>query len=243
MKALIFLAGIGSRLKSVTDDPKCLIKIGGKPIIIHHLDVLEDVGIKELVLVVGYKQEKIRELLGDSYKNIKIKYIENKDYLKGSILSLLYAKDEFNDDVITMDGDVIFSKKILQTLMNPKNKNCFLVDFNFPDLGDEMKIVTNQQGVVRDVNYKIEKQEGDVIGEEVGFIKWSKEDAPIFRKVFEDLLNQGVDDDVYEKAVRYLINNNLCRFGVASTGNTPWIEIDFPEDLEKAKQFLSKNGN
>ena len=241
MKAIIFLAGIGNRIKSVTHDPKCLIEIGGKLLIFHYLYKLNDLGINEVVFVVGYKKEKIKKRIGHSYKNTQIKYIENNDYLKGSILSLLYARDEFNDDIITMDGDVIFDIKILQNLINSENKNSFLVDFHCLDLVDGMKVVTNRQGVVKDVNRqeRIQKQKENVIGEGVGFIKWSKENAGIINKAFKYLLHRGIDDDDYEKAVRYLINNDICQFGVTPTENRPWIFINTPEDLKKASKYYS----
>ena len=127
MKAIVFLAGVGNRLRSLTDTPKCLIKINNTSLIINYLEILNNLGLKQVTLVVGYQKEKIIHEVGDSYKNLEIKYIENKDYEKGSILTLLSAKDEFDDEVITLDGDIIFDKKILQNLINSEDKNYFLV--------------------------------------------------------------------------------------------------------------------
>lgn len=243
MKAIIFIAGIGNRFRLVTDNPKCLVELDGKPLIIHHLDILDEIGIKQVVLVVGYKKEKIKEGVGDSYKGIKIKYIENKDYLKGSILSLLCAKDEFNDEIITIEGDVVFDKNLLHKLVNSKNKNCYLADPNYsPKIGDEYIVASNREGIIRTAEYnnKFKKQEGDLLWESVGIIKWSKTDSLIFRKAFEKLLISGVDDDVFENAMRYLINNNLCQFNIVSTEDFSWTDIDYPQDLEKAKQIYQK---
>lgn len=243
MKIIIFLAGIGSRFKAVTNDPKCLIKIGDKPFIFHYLDALNDLGIKKVIFVVGYKKEKIKEAVGSSYKELKIKYIENKDYIKDSILSLLYTKDEFDDDVITMDGDVIFDKALLAKLMDFKKGNCFLVEPHYSSkVGDKYMIVTDKKGIVRTTgyNYRLKEQEGDIFWEEVGFIKWSKENSHIFKKAFDELLNQGIDNEVYEKAINYLIENKLCQFKVISAEGFFWDDLDNPQDLEKVEQLCLK---
>lgn len=240
MKALIFLAGTGKRLSSITKNPKCLLKINGKPIIKHYLDILLELGIKEVLLVVGYNKEKIIKLLGNEYKGIKIRYIYNKRYLKGSILSLLCAMEFFDDDVITMDGDLIFDKRILQKLINTKIKNCILVDFDKKNIKGGMKVVISKRGVVKDINYEIKRSKGDTVAESVGFIKWSGEDSLIFKEAFKFLIKCDSFDDVYEKAVRYLIYNNKCKFGVLSASKYPWMFINYPSDYIKAKELYIK---
>ena len=224
----------------MTDDPKCLLDLGGDPLIIHYFKALNALAIHEVVLVVGYKKEKIIGHLGNYYKDIKIKYIENNDFLKGSILSLLYAKDEFDDDIITMDGDLLFHKNMLKILVRSEHKNCFLADFDSSDIVDGMKIVIDNQGLVKDVNYGlgIKHQQGDRICESVGIIKWSKKDSHNIRKSFQKLLTQGIDDDVYEKAVKHLIKNNICQFKTVSTKGLPWTFINNPDDLIKAEQMV-----
>ncbi|MBL7147259.1 MAG: aminotransferase class III-fold pyridoxal phosphate-dependent enzyme [Nanoarchaeota archaeon] len=244
MKAIIFVAGIGTRFKSLTDSPKCLLEIGDKLLITHFLDTLNELKIKDVILVVGYKKEEIKEKIGNSYKDIKIKYIDNDDYTKSSILSLLCTKDEFDDAILTLDGDVIFDKRILEKLIKSEDENYFLAEPDYlPKMGDEIVVVTDENNVVKtvDFNYDIKKQDGDMFWEGIGFMKWSKKDSSVFKKAFEDLLNQGIDEKgVYEKAIRYLIKNNLCQFKVISTENLSWTDIDYPPDLEKAEQIYSK---
>lgn len=237
MKALIFLAGAGTRLNSVTKDPKCLLEINGKPIIKRYLDILSEFGIKEALLVVGYKKEKIIKALGEKYKCVKIKYIYNKRYKKGSILSLLCAAEFFDDDIITLDGDLIFDKRILKKLINTKIKNCVLVDFDKSGVKAGMKAVVDKKGKLLDLNYGIKRLNGARLAESVGFIKWSKKDSPIFKEAFKCLAKSDNFDDVYEKAVRYLIHNNKCGFRVLSAAKLPWMFINDPSEYNKAKEL------
>ena len=66
MKAIILSAGYGKRLRPLTDRmPKPLVPIGGKPLIVHHLEKLADAGYREIVINLGHLGSKIPEALGD----------------------------------------------------------------------------------------------------------------------------------------------------------------------------------
>jgi len=65
MKAMILAAGYGKRLRPLTDHtPKPLVSIGGKPLIVHHLEKIAQTGIKEVVINLGHLGSKIPEVLG-----------------------------------------------------------------------------------------------------------------------------------------------------------------------------------
>jgi dTDP-glucose pyrophosphorylase len=75
MKAVILAAGRGKRLNEVTEDTnKCMLYIGKKKIILYSLDAAVDLGVTEIVLVVGYRAEEIINFMGNSYKSVPIKY-------------------------------------------------------------------------------------------------------------------------------------------------------------------------
>ena len=66
MKAIILSAGYGKRLRPLTDRiPKPLVPVGGKPLIVHHLEKLADAGFREIVINLGHLGSKIPEALGD----------------------------------------------------------------------------------------------------------------------------------------------------------------------------------
>lgn len=81
MQAIILVAGIGKRLRPITDSIlKCLVPVNGKPMLFNTLELLESRGITEVVMVVGYLKEKVYEAVGRSFGEIEISYIENDIY-------------------------------------------------------------------------------------------------------------------------------------------------------------------
>ena len=131
MQALILAAGMGSRLGKYTkNNTKCMLEINGKTLIMHILEKLNNVGIKKLILVVGYKKENLINHVGYKYKNIDIEYIENPIYYKtNNIYSLYLARQKLiEDDTILLESDLIFEEKILQRLLNDTRPSLAVVD-------------------------------------------------------------------------------------------------------------------
>ena len=121
MKAVILAAGEGNRLKPITSTrPKPMISLVGKPLLEHTILGLRDAGIDEIMLIVGYKKEIIKEYFGNGIDkfNIKIEYITQEEYL-GTAHAANYAKDFIKDEpFMLMYGDIlvdpIIYKEVLQ---------------------------------------------------------------------------------------------------------------------------------
>src|SRR3989344_6712776 len=78
MQAVILAAGVGKRLRPLTNDlPKPMVKVNGKPILEYTLSILPSV-IDEAILVVGYQKEKIMKHFGDSFNGLPLKYVEQE---------------------------------------------------------------------------------------------------------------------------------------------------------------------
>jgi choline kinase len=232
MKAVILAAGIGNRLKPLTDNmPKSLIKIKGRTILERMLDRLVAAGIREVSLVVGHKKEMISAAAGGRYKTASCKYLVNPDYRLGSILSLWAAREEIGrDDIILMDADVVFEEEVLKRLLGSRNPDCFLVDKSFKDSGEEMKVVLLGGKVVQ-IARKITR-EHDAAGEGVGFCRISAGSGPELLKSLEKkiCLNRLCD---YEMALDDLVGK--IHAGAEEVTGLNWTEIDFPEDIQKAE--------
>ena len=130
MKAIICAAGQGRRLRPLTDTvPKCLLKIGKKRILEYLLDSLSDCGIKDVVIVIGYKSQEFMKIVGNKHKNCRIKYYINKDYeITDNMYSLWMAKDEIKDGFIFFNADLIFNVDLLKKLIEDNHQNCVVVD-------------------------------------------------------------------------------------------------------------------
>ena len=236
MKVIMLAAGVGKRMPAVTNIiPKCLIKIGEKTLLERHLETISLLGIKDIVFVVGHFKEKIREAVeNNNGSRFNIKYIENEQYTKGSILSLWYARDELNDDVLIMDADVLYHNKLLKKLAESGNKNCFLLDENCEDTGEEMMLFVKGDRVIG--ISKVSSYDCDFKGEGIGFLKLSANDCHKLKNILEEFEQAGKVNNEYEDSLHELLPR--CTVGFEKVADLPWIEIDFEEDIERARREI-----
>ncbi len=235
MRAIILAAGRGWRLKPYTETtPKCLVEIGEKTLLQRYLDALKALGVPEAVLVLGHLKEQIIAEAARGPAEVEVRIVTNEQFTRGNILSLWCARHEFDDDVLIMDGDVLFPRELLARLLASPDPNAMAVDEQFQDSGEEQKVIC-EDGWVVEVAKKIS---GDprVRGEEVGVLRLSADAAEVLRGVLEEFIETGKDSVEYEEALRELAVE--VPIGVVEMGDLPWIEIDFEEDLVRAREHM-----
>ena len=106
MKAIILAGGLGERLRPLTDNiPKPLLPIKGKPIIEHAIDNFKKYGIKDIILSVGFKADKIKEYFGNGRKlGVKISYCVEENPL-GTGGAIREASKGIKEKFIAINGD------------------------------------------------------------------------------------------------------------------------------------------
>lgn len=103
--AVVLAAGEGTRLRPLTRNrPKPMLPAANRPILEHVLDALVDAGVEELVLVVGYRRQRVQEYFGADYRNIPIEYVKQAKQL-GSGHALLQARDAVSGPLLVVNGD------------------------------------------------------------------------------------------------------------------------------------------
>jgi len=130
MQAIILAAGLGKRLGNLTqNNTKCMVEIHGKTLIERSLDNLSQAGVTRVVLVIGYEGQKVVDLLGDSYADMELVYVENPIYNKtNNIYSLYLAKEYLTDrDTILLESDLIYDASILNKLIACEEPNLAVV--------------------------------------------------------------------------------------------------------------------
>lgn len=116
MQAVILAAGKGLRLRPFTEHhPKPLIDIASKPLLEYTLESLPD-SITEIIIVIGYLGNQIRDHFGNSWKGIPIKYVE-QETLRGTGDALLQAKPFVEKSFLVVNGDDLYAKTDLTKLM------------------------------------------------------------------------------------------------------------------------------
>ena len=240
MKALILAAGIGKRLK--VNIPKILLKIGSKSLLEKHMENLLNLGIKNIGIVIGYKSNQLRNFIKKIDKKKNIKIFKNSRYKLGSIVSLVSASKFFytKGNLILMDGDVFYDKKILKILINSKKKNCLLIDKKF-EKGEEPVKVCIKNNKIIDFG-KIVNQDFDYQGESVGFFKFSNKSSLKFLDLSTKIMKSN-KNLMYEDSIQKIIKEKKILMGFENITNLPWIEIDFKKDLIFAKKKILKQIN
>jgi mannose-1-phosphate guanylyltransferase len=122
-KALVLAGGIGTRLKPITHEiPKPLVPLHDKPIIQHTLDLLKKYGIKDVILSVGYRREKIKEYFGNGKRfGLNITYIEEDEPL-GTGGPLRLAKEFLTETFVMCNGDELKNIDLFDMYMFHKER-------------------------------------------------------------------------------------------------------------------------
>lgn len=114
--AVILCAGKGSRLSPITNEiPKVLVEVRGKSLLDYKFESLEGL-VDEVVLVVGYKKELIENRYGDTFCDLPIKYVHQRELL-GSGHALMQARKHLNGKFLVLNGDDIYSRQDIESLL------------------------------------------------------------------------------------------------------------------------------
>lgn len=230
MKALLLVAGRGTRLGKYTENsPKTLLKIGDKPILFHIIDRLIINGIKDMVVVVGFQKEKIIDALRNGYPNINFLFVENNIYEKSNTLySMFLAKKYLDDEFIYVHGDLIFNKDIIKNLLDKKYENAAVVEAH----KESMQVFGFDNIITR-----ISKKK-DALGKALGIYKFGKAAAERLFEEAEKVILSGEINSFQSDAINPTIVHH--RMDLVSTNNLSWFEIDEAEDLFEAERIMNK---
>ena len=118
MKGVLLTAGEGTRMRPLTlTRPKTMLQVGGKPILQYNLEALRDAGIKDIIMVVGYKKEAIEDYFGNgSSFGVNIDYIIQEKRL-GTAHAINSVHEMIDDEFIVLNGDIIVDPKLIVDLI------------------------------------------------------------------------------------------------------------------------------
>ena len=223
MKAIILAAGIGSRLGN--SNPKPLTKLkNGESILERQVVYLSEyLGVNNIIAIVGYKKDLIMELFPN------LLYVYNNFYdTTNTSKSLLAGLQKIeNEDVLWLNGDVVFEKELLPQIIKC-SKSCMAVNTN--SVGEE-EIKYN---VFEDENIKeVSKTTSPALGEAVGINKVMASDLPLFKANLE----KCDDQDYFEKALELSIQDGMKIMPI-NINKYLCMEIDFEDDLEQINKQL-----
>jgi choline kinase len=235
---ILLVAGVGRRLNGAAEGPKVLLDFGGKTLLERHLAALEANGLEDIHLTVGYESDQIRAELGRLGHQDRITLVENPDYRLGSLVSFFVQNKLLTSGktIILMDGDVLYPPEMIRRLLESPQENVLLLDRNI-EPGDEPVKICLKDGKIVDFRKK-PVQAHDWHGESVGFFRFSPEMAVELADICAIYVKEGRTREEYEEAIRDKILVEPDRFAATDISDIPWTEIDFIEDVERARQQI-----
>ena len=230
---------MAKRLRPLTDEkPKCLLEVGGKTLLQRTVDAMISAGVKEFVVVTGYRENMIREFLTVNYQLSIINYIDNVDFEhNNNIFSLWLAMQKLHgQEVLLMDSDILCDPEAVRRVARKTNPALAMQQHELGE--EEMKIVVDEAGRITEISKTCSP--ADAIGESVGIEKMTPAyTEAIYQELRKMILDEGQIDIFYERAFERLIPQGHT-FEVVDTTDLFSYELDTPEDLEKASAALPK---
>ncbi len=236
MKAVILAAGMGKRLQKVSGDiPKSMIKIGKSSIIHHQLESCMNVGINDFVIVVGYKMEQLKAHILEKIKHDQVTFIENPIYdTTNTLHSLWLTRDHLNDDFIYFNADVLFQSGLLKKISDSSQYSQLLLETK-SCAEEEVKMIIDENMRILQISKQLPIPK--CAGEFIGIGKFNKDIIERFVHYLQFGVDNGQSNNYFEYAVDLLAKDKILK--AISTDGIPCIEIDFPEDLARAKEMFS----
>ena len=240
MQALILAAGVSRRLKPLTDStPKCLLPIGRSNLLDLTIRNIVSNGIKEFLIVTGYRENMIKNYINKNFSGLKFEFITNKDYENNNnSYSLWMTNDYVSNDILLFDSDILFDKEIIKKLLDNKNENCLAV--NFTDMLDEEQIkvkLDNENQILKiGKDVPIEDSAGESIGIERFSSYFMKE---LFAILDRKILMENNVNEFYEVSFQEMIGNKNQRNSIYAVDVSEFecMEIDTIQDYNKAQEI------
>ena len=245
--AIILAAGQGTRLRPLTDEiPKCMVEINNKPMLNWQLDTLQAAGIQNIVVVTGYKENKINDS--------RITKVFNVEYASTNMIYSLFCAEEYmKGNLIITYGDIIYSEEILIKLIEDERDIVIASDEEWQEywesrcedpLSDAETFRKGKNGKVQSLGAKANSI-NEIQGQFIGMIKLSTKGTSRIKEVYQDCKNNkkcqskawGSDRDLKNAYMTDLMNyfakNEELYYNPINRG---WFEVDDLQDLKLAEK-------
>lgn len=247
MQAIILAAGMGRRLKELTEhNTKCMVKVDGVTLIDRMLHQIEEQHLSRIVVVVGYEGQKLIDYIETLDIKTPIVFINNPIYDKtNNIYSLFLAKDYLcEDDTLLFESDLIFEDSLITSLLDDPTETLVLVDKYQSWMdgtcvklteGDDIEAFIDGGGSFH--FYEIDKY-----FKTVNIYKFSKDFSNTYYVPFLEAYSKALgNNEYYEQVLKVITMLNEPKIKAKRLDGQKWYEIDDAQDLDIAETLFSSN--
>ena len=240
--AVILAAGLGSRLRPLTDHtPKPLVRVHGVPILYNTLAALAACGVRHCTIVVGYCKERLKQACGETFDGMAISYVESSVFERtGSAHSLWLAREVLlGGDVLLLEGDVLFEPAVIERLLaEPSGEAAAVAPFDAAMSGTAVTL--NEAGGIAAVLMN----QGPPAGDEPLFktLNLYRFTAGTLRRrvvpVLDEVVRSGPPMAYVEQVLGRLVEEGRPVLTAVNCGDLRWFEIDSQADLRVAESIF-----
>lgn len=244
MQAIILAAGMGKRLKDLTQDvTKCMVKVNGVTLIERMLQQLDRLHLSRIVLVIGYQGQKLADFIDTLNIKTPICYVNNPIYFRtNNIYSLYLAKDYLlREDTLLLESDLILEDKVLQTLVDNAYPSLALVA-KFESWMDGTAVTIDEgNNITRFIDKKHYRYaEIKTYYKTVNIYKFSKNFSNNEYVPFLEAYCKALgDNQYYEQVLKVVIDLDQHEIKALPLEKTLWYEIDDIQDLDIAESIFA----
>lgn len=246
MQAIILAAGMGKRLKELTNNnTKCMVKVCGVSLIERLLKQLDKQNLDRIIIVVGYKGKKLIDFISQLYIKTEIKFIDNPIYDKtNNIYSLSLARHELiEDDTLLFESDIIIDDGIIESIIADPRDTLALVD-KYESWMDGTCVELDEDDAI--INFvpgsKFDYSEKELYYKTVNIYKFSKDFScncyVPFLKAYQSALGEN---EYYEQVLRVITMLDNPAIKAKRLNGEKWYEIDDAQDLDIATTLFSND--
>jgi len=240
MKAIVLAAGTGSRLGEITKTrTKGMVPVKGKRLIDYLLDFFERDFFDEIIVVGGFYYEDLKDHISAlNYKNVRV--IENKDFLKGNIFTLLTALKEFKDDSFLITNvDHIYPRVMFKKMKESMSGITAMCDFDRKLGSDDMKVKLNEDSTIEKISKQLDVFDCGYIG--MTYVDKTRD--KFYRESVAKTVASIGEKAVVENVLQLIAENKADAPKICDLSGFGWYEVDTEEDLLNAEKGLEKDRN
>lgn len=236
MKAIILAAGLGSRLRPLTNEiPKCMVPVNGQPIINKQISNLLENGFNEsdIIVIAGYKAEVLDKYINDKFPNVNV--LNNVRYSETNNMYSLYLamKDIGISSFLLMNADVFYDGNVISGLLNCPSDNAIAVD-NTQYLEESMKVCVTANNKISHISKAISEEDHFAVSIDV--YKISDDAAKVLLDVVKDFIEVRNDENSWTEVALDKIFDSVEFYPYIIKGK--WVEIDNHGDLKIAESIF-----
>ncbi|MFX1332536.1 MAG: bifunctional sugar-1-phosphate nucleotidylyltransferase/acetyltransferase, partial [Promethearchaeota archaeon] len=234
-KAALLAAGESTRMMPLTANmPKHLLPVAGKPLVFHTLEALRDAGIKETLIIVGYRKEELKEGIDSAdWSPMTVSYVEQKER-RGTAHAAGHAKDFAGDDqLIVMNGDIMMGPGAFQGLIQYHKKGKYELTLTVFPIDDP-----SPYGVVAVTDGKatelIEKPSKDQMVSNLVNVGMYAAGPSLWESIENTEPSPRGEYEITDSIAAIIRKGNVGAFSIPSW----WLDVGKPWDLLEANKNL-----